>query len=263
METGFEFYGKDSLKLYCLKEAVQDGTVSFRLFLESDGTERDIRDVRIPGQPRYRFNNFNITEDPSDNSITFCPNVIGCYVYIAINSPLPIKAEIIKKGETVPAERFELDEGEIKIGFCPQGLKMYIVYIETDEPLTEEQQSELTELNNENSRLEAEINGFLAKKEELERKNRELTAQRDRLAGDIEMLRAECEKDYSRAQTDAGELKARYEIDKNVLAYYSEKGVTPIEELLAKAEEDIKKIEDQIKVFVEAAEKRAAEIENG
>ncbi len=263
METGFEFYGKDSLKLYCLKEAVQDGTVSFRLFLESDGAERDIHDVRTPGQPRYRFNNFNITEDPSDNSITFCPNVIGCYVYIAIKSPQPIKSEIIRKGETAPAESFELDEGEIKVGFCPQGLRMYIVYVETDEPLTEEQQSELAAIESSNEQLEAEISGFLRQKEELERKNRELTAQRDKLAGDIELLKAECENDYSQAQSDAGELEAQYEIDKNVLEYYKSNGVTPVEELLAKAGEDIKKLEEQIKVFVKAAEKRAAEIENG
>lgn len=263
METEFEFFGKDSFKLYCLKEAVQEGSVGFRLFLESDGTERDLADVRIAGQPRYRFNNFNITEDPADNSITFCPNVIGCYVYLAINSPQPIKAEIIRKGESSPAESLELGAGDIKVEFCPQGLKMYVVRTETSAPFTPEQQAELSVIETENAHLEADISGFLAKKEELGRKNRELAAQRDRLIADIELLKAESEKDYSKAQNDAEELKARYGIDKNVLEYYRNNGIEPIEELLAKAEEDIKKIENQIKVFVEAAEKRAAEIENG
>ena len=77
--TQFELFKKDCLKLKFLKE-INNKNVDVVLFLEADGTERNLLSVRPEGESIYRFNNFTITETEESNEVEFRPNVIGCYV---------------------------------------------------------------------------------------------------------------------------------------------------------------------------------------
>ena len=104
MLSEYEFFSKDYIKFYVLNETVGSKTVTFKLFLESDGTEKDFLD---------------------NNCITFRPNVVGCYVYFLIASENPIKVEIIKNGTNTAAQAFELGEGESRIEFQPNGTRKY------------------------------------------------------------------------------------------------------------------------------------------
>ena len=125
MLSEYEFFSKDYIKFYVLNETVGSKTVTFKLFLESDGTEKDFLDIRASGRNVYRFNNFNVSEDVTNNCITFRPNVVGCYVYFLIASENPIKVEIIKNGTNTAAQAFELGEGESRIEFQPNGTRKY------------------------------------------------------------------------------------------------------------------------------------------
>ena len=77
----------------------------------------------------------------------------------------------------------------------------------------------------------------------------------------MDKLQNEYDKDYSNYSSDVEEISSRYNIDAEILKLYADKDITPIEDLLKKAEDDIKQIEEQIKLFVEAQEKKTAEIE--
>lgn len=347
MASEYEFFSKDYIKFYVLNETVNSKTVTFKLFLESDGTEKEFLDVRASGRNVYRFNNFNVSEDVTNNCITFRPNVVGCYVYFLISSQNPIKVEIIKNGTNTVAQAFELGKGESKIEFRPNGTRKYDLKITNaqadagvpqttgdvirrepaeeqmlnpfdtdfnalspfdnsrsatshraqnesfrnasqtdfggfDSFMTEPSQSAYantmeTEASSEeirekeravdqmersNSILENDIAELENRARELERKNRELIDRKKSLTSHLDRLQEEFDKEYSNYNSDVEEISSRYHIDAEILKLYADKEVTPIEELLRRAEDDMRQIEEQIRVFVEAQERKTAEIEN-
>lgn len=326
MSSEYEFFSKDYIKFYFLNEAVNNKTASFKLFLESDGVEKDFLDVRTPGRNVYRFNNFNVSEDATNNCITFRPNVIGCYVYFAISASNPIRVEIIKNGTNTVAESFELETGDSKIEFQPQGIKKYDLKIITEhvgnkpesgeaskptEPQTapavnsfesdfsvpspfdvsgsmssqpqqnsnlqsyssqsgfsaaseqiRERERAIDQLERSNSLLQGDIDALEKRKNNLEKMNQELIDKKRNLTIHLDKLQEEYDKNYSNFSADVEEISSRYHIDSEILKLYADREVTPIEELLERAENDVKQIEEQICVFVEAQERKTAEIES-
>ena len=96
------------------------------MFLEIDGVEKDYNDIRSE-KSVYRFNNFNVSEDTTQNTITFRPVVIGCYSYFKIISSTSVKIDIVKNGTTTVAKEFDIPSGETKIEFEPKGVQSYIM----------------------------------------------------------------------------------------------------------------------------------------
>ena len=113
-----------------------------------------------------------------------------------------------------------------------------------------------------NSILENDIAGLENRIGELERKNGELIEKKKSLTSRLDKLQEEFDKAYSNCDSDVEEISSRYHIDAEILKLYAGKEVTPIEELLKRAEENIRQIEEQIRAFVEAQERKTAEIEN-
>ena len=345
----YEFFSKDYIKFYMLNEIVNSKTASFKLFLESDGQEKDFLDVRNPERSVYRFNNFNVSEDATNDCITFRPNVVGCYVYFDIKSEKPIKVDIIKNGTSTVAQSYELSAGSSRLEFHPQSLKKYDLKINTEETaatnntnqtnsstvhinsdpfslesdfsdfssfdvsnnrldaepsvanledrsfdienssLFEASSNEMTlqtqnvsshsydeqlsseeiksrertvdQMNISNSRLQSDIDALESNIADLEKRNRTLTDKKISLTSHLDKLQNEYDKDYSNYSSDVEEISSRYNIDAEILKLYADKDITPIEDLLKKAEDDIKQIEEQIKLFVEAQEQKTAEIE--
>lgn len=362
MSSEYEFFSKDYIKFYMLNETVNTRAVSFKLFLESDGNEKDFFDVRTQGRNVYRFNNFNVSEDATNNCITFRPNVVGCYVYFSIGTQSAIKVEIIRNGTNTVAEAFDLPAGTTKLDFHPQGTKKYDLKLtfdsavpetvpqpqantpspgaaaepalnpfETDftdfsanvytppsvapapvidtpkpEPYTapapsvygtpapaepaanpysapapqpapaissfgsdqyvseqvKERQRTIDQLERSNDRLGDDIADLEKKIRDLEGKNQQLIDKKKNLTSHLEKLQEEFDKDYSNYSADVEEINSRFNIDAEILKLYEDKDVTPIETLIQNAEDSIKAVEDQIRVFIEAQERKTAEIEN-
>ncbi|MCI8306750.1 MAG: hypothetical protein HFH14_01750 [Lachnospiraceae bacterium] len=288
--TEFEVSAKDYIKLGFLSEVTEQKNVVFNVYLESDGIEKNFLDIRTDKNV-YRFNNFNVSEDATRNTITFRPIVIGCYSYFRINSLAPLTLAVIKNGTTTVARQFVLQTGDNKIEFVPQGLSKYVMKIEENEmpadssvmpeaPPAPSEDSSVTpeappiyaedpayaekkeQLLQSHSGLEADIREIQKEIADLEAKNGQLVNNKNHLMSHLEKLQAEYDKDYASYEADMEEIKSKYTIDDEILKMYADKEVTPIEELIARCENDIKEMEEQARIFIEARQRKTADIEN-
>lgn len=75
------------------------------------------------------------------------------------------------------------------------------------------------------------------------------------------ILAEEMQKDHTAARDSLEDIKARVEADEAVLAYYRDKDVKPTETLLQEIHARIEEAETQIRLLIEAREKKAAAIE--
>ena len=75
------------------------------------------------------------------------------------------------------------------------------------------------------------------------------------------IIAAETEKDQSAYQAELEEMAACVEADAEVLAYYRDKDVRPTEELLQEIREKIAQTETQIRLLIEARQRKTAAIE--
>lgn len=288
--TEFDVMAKDYIRLGFLNEVVSQKSVGFRIFLESEGNEKNFVDIRTDKNV-YRFNNFNVSEDTIQNAITFRPIVIGCYLYFKINNFVPLTLDIIKNGTTTVAQQFILAPGENKIEFDPQGIQKYVMKIEESsntnsqegaqetsssveqkpiesssahpfESVNPEDEKRKEQMQQSNSGLEADISNIQRKISELEAKNEQLVNNKKNLISHLEKLQAEYDKDYAVYEADIEEIKSKYTIDDEILKMYADKEITPIEELIARSEKDIRELEEQTKIFIEAKQRKTADIEN-
>ncbi|MBQ3665322.1 MAG: hypothetical protein II919_04365 [Lachnospiraceae bacterium] len=129
----FDLMAKDYIKFYLLNEVVNRKVVKFHLYLESEGIERDFLDIKTD-KAVYRFNNFNVSEDGTNDCITFRPIVVGCYSYFEIEGQFPVKVEIIRNGTSTVEQTITLLPGKTKIVFEPDGIKKYRLIIEQTIP---------------------------------------------------------------------------------------------------------------------------------
>lgn len=280
--TEFDVMPKDYIKLGFYNEVINQNSVEFSVFLESEGTEKNFLDVR-ENKNVYRFNNFNVSEDATQNTITFRPIVIGCYSYFKIKGTLPLTVEIIKNGTTMVAKQFVLAPGENTIEFDPQGNQKYIMKIEEnpnagipDPPVTSspplmfstpaisstpEDAVRRDQLLQSNARLESDIRSLQEEINALQAKNEQLVNNKKNLISHLETLQAEYDKDYASYESDIEEIKSKFAIDEEILKMYADKEVTPIEDLIARSENDIREIEEQTRIFIEAQQRRTAGIE--
>lgn len=132
----FDLMAKDYIKFYLLNEVVNRKVVKFHLYLESEGIERDFLDIKTD-KAVYRFNNFNVSEDVTNDCITFRPIVVGCYSYFEIEGQLPVKIEIIRNGTSTVEQTITLMPGKTKIVFEPDGIKKYRLIIEQTNPTSQ------------------------------------------------------------------------------------------------------------------------------
>ena len=124
----FEWNAKDSVSFELYKEVIADKSAQFLIWLEIDNKEVNLVDLRGNGA-QYRFNNFVIEENGDNNTITFCPNIVGCPAYFRINSSSPFHMSIIRKDGTA-GEESTFQAGETKLELNPAGMRMYKVNVE-------------------------------------------------------------------------------------------------------------------------------------
>ena len=276
--TQFELIKKDSLKLKFLKE-INNKNVDVVLFLEADGVERNLLDVRPEGEEMYRFNNFTITETVESNEVTFKPNVIGCYVYLKITCTEAVDIEIVRNGAVQADKVIHLTEGVSKLELNPVDMTKYNVKVQEPtvtprkneipvDPVQSSQQKVLDTYNENaatleklNTCLDADIKTVQSKIQILEGQKSELSNRKAEYKVHLDKLQAEYDKDYSGYEADLEDLRSTYSIDKELIMMYENKEIETIEELLRKAEEAIAGVEEQIRLFANAKAKKTAEIE--
>lgn len=276
--TQFKLYKKDCLKLKFLKE-ITNKNADVVLFLEADGVERNLLEVRQEGENMYRFNNFTITEMTEGNEVVFKPNVIGCYVYMKVTCTEAVDVEIVRNGSTETEKTIHLTEGVSKIELNPVDMKEYHVRVQlptvtpkqqqipanppqgTEQKVLDSYNDSAATLEKINTCLDADIKSVQLKIQSLEGKKNELSNRKEEYKKHLDELQKEYDKDYSGYEDDIEQLRATYNIDKELIMMYENKDVEPVEELMRKAEEAIAKVEEQIRLFVDAKAKKTAEIE--
>lgn len=277
--TQFELFKKDCLKLKFLKE-INNKNVDVVLFLEADGTERNLLSVRPEGESIYRFNNFTITETEESNEVEFRPNVIGCYVYLKITCTESVDVEIVRNGSTETDRILHLAEGVSKIELNPVDMKGYRVSLQETEGIKRKQNETNTAQNSDgqlkvlencnenaatlekiNTCLDADIKSVQSKIQMLENQSVELSERKSEYKNHLDKLQKEYDKDYANYEADLEQIRSEYNIDKELIMMYENKDIETVEELIRKAEEAIAKVEEQIRVFVAAKSKKTMEIE--
>lgn len=89
-----------------------------------------------------------------------------------------------------------------------------------------------------------------------------LTDDKAKLIEKLDKIKEEYDKDYEVYRDEIEEIKRNYDVDAEILKYYEDKEVTPIEDLIENAKKDIGLIEEQIRLFVDAKARKTASIEN-
>lgn len=216
---------KDRMIFHCLN-AVTNGSDSMKIYLESDGAEKDITEIRSQGSGSYRYNNFLITEDKQNDTIIFTPNVVGCRMYFAITSGTTVNCEVIRAGETDKAFGFALGSGKSQIDMTPEGMKDYVISVTTQR--TEPDAAEVI-----------------------------TAAVKPSPAPSAQARPQPAQPDQDRLEDAAERLKT----DRAILERYESEDPEGIGELLQKADTDIRMLEDAIREHVTAHEKKTEEIE--
>lgn len=127
----FEWNSKDSVIFGLYKEVIESKNAQFLIWLESDNKEVSLTDLRTGGA-EYRFNNFVIKENSESNTITFCPNIVGCPAYFRINSSESFHMSITGKDGSAGDES-TFQAGETKLELNPAGMRVYKVNVEGKE----------------------------------------------------------------------------------------------------------------------------------
>lgn len=121
--------------------------------------------------------------------------------------------------------------------------------------------TEKTALDSEHIELTESIKELSTAITDTEAERQKLADDKAHLTDKLEKIKVEYDKDYAAYSDEIEEIKRNYDVDVEILKYYEDKDVTPIEELIDRAKKDIEQIEEQIRVFVEAKARKTAEIE--
>lgn len=95
----------------------------------------------------------------------------------------------------------------------------------------------------------------------VEARHDELAQKRRNALDHLERIEAEYKKDYSAMEKELADVKSRMEADKSIIEYYQEKDITPIESIFQEINLKLEEAEAQIKLFIEAKQKKTSEIE--
>lgn len=134
-----------------------------------------------------------------------------------------------------------------------------VPYVETEG--IRERRENVHDLQQNNDRTAQEVEDLEKKIAELESRSRRLSESKSSLISRLEILQREYDKDYSKFKTDIDEIKARYTVDQSILEFYKDKDLMPIEDLLQQTEALVRRIEEQIRLFVTAQQRKTDEIE--
>lgn len=278
MTSEFEIFRKDLIKLNIYKEVVADKTVLLDFFLDGNSVGTDyLDDIHDENIVMNRYGCFNISEDKNSGCITIRPALIKFALKISITCRQPFSEQktlsVFRDGKTDAETSFDITNNCESVELIPENDK-YIMKINysggtsNTENSADVQQAEAP-VQTENTRESTPQNAVQSVTETntpaiSENENKAYTQNKN--TGEIpqqklDAIKAESKKDYEQYAEKLGTVKGEYEFDKSVIEYYKDHDLVPIEKIFSEIEEKLKSAEEQIKLFVEARQNKAKEIE--
>jgi hypothetical protein len=266
-----QVYAKDRIKINVLSD-LKAGRAQVSVYLESDGRDMPYAELNPANASAFRYNNFNVTETPEDDSVTFCPVVVGCPAVITLSVPAaaasPGAVSLFRKDSLAPELTHELAQGKNRVALSPIDLKRYVLLFEPAGACAPESDSKTEAdpslparaeaLRIGNASMEAGAAAMEREIADLEARRAALSERRKKLRERLEWLSA----NSGEAPDELDELAAIFGVDKEILAYYEDP--EPDSDVLKLTEEvksGIEKLEEQIRLFVTRKEAKNGEIE--
>ena len=95
----------------------------------------------------------------------------------------------------------------------------------------------------------------------VERDQSRLSQKKQSAIEHLEKIEAEYKKDYASLEQELEEIKARMDADASIIEHYKDKDVMPIEILFQEVNLKLEEAESQIRLFIEAKQRKTMEIE--
>ncbi|MDR1943237.1 MAG: hypothetical protein LBQ19_00280 [Synergistaceae bacterium] len=270
-----EISAKDSIRTDILS-AVLDGRAEMTVYLESDGRDAPYSEIRDGKGPAFRHNNFSVNETP-DGYLTLIPVVVGCLAVITATLPPSFgsgKVEVIRKGAPSPDVVLDLRPGVNRIVLSPIDMKKYSMAFEpgregaSGAPLAARQAPEEDDatardgqadaLRAGNAALQGDIAILEREIADLKERRAALSARKRALASHLEWLSSNSGED---GEAELSELKGTFGVDEEIISHYLSDAGEEAMKLVEDVRSGIRRLEDQIREFVEKKALRTREIE--
>lgn len=232
----------DRIRLNLLKE-VLEGTVILSLQFGTEPAQDYAKDIHEEGRRVYVCGRFNISEDAGGEHLTIRPVSAGMPLVISLTArgELTDKKISLINGRSKEIEKeFAVTQETQSVGLLPQDGQGFTLRITSDGELQE---------------IQREISAVEAQRDQLAQKKRNARQH-------LETIQSEFQKDQAAYQGELDELKAQTDVDEAILKHYADRGITPTQTLLDEARAKLDEAEAQIRLFIEAKQRKTMEIEN-
>ena len=125
---------------------------------------------------------------------------------------------------------------------------------EDNNPNTTDYDSTSEMSNHDLGRIEQEISV-------IERQQDKLTTKKQKAIEHLEKIEAEYKKDYESFEKELDEVKSRMKADASIIEHYKDQDVMPIEIIFQEVRLKLEEAEEQIRLFIEAKQRKTMEIE--
>ena len=95
----------------------------------------------------------------------------------------------------------------------------------------------------------------------IERQQDKLTTKKQKAIEHLEKIEAEYKKDYESFEKELDEVKSRMKADASIIEHYKDQDVMPIEIIFQEVRLKLEEAEEQIRLFIEAKQRKTMEIE--
>lgn len=96
----------------------------------------------------------------------------------------------------------------------------------------------------------------------IERQQGQLSRKKQSAIDHLERIEAEYKKDYASFEKELEDYKSRMDADASIIEHYKDQDVMPIEIILKEVSLKLEEAEEQIRLFIEAKQRKTMEIEN-
>ncbi len=260
----------DTVSFDCLNKILsRELTLKFKF---DDNPERDYStSIHSSSKQAQVQNNFCFSENPHNNTFLLRPFMVEPYLIISVSTKVAGQKIYIKRSGAKIAEKvFSLDGSLTKIEFIPVNNKTYSVKFyydgaESAKPQATVFTSVVSEPEPQHTRGYAAAGGGQTQIEPQAASAKgqpyDPDQHRQSQIRRLEQIEAEYQKDYDTLNEELEDIKDRMEADASIIEYYMDHDIQPVEKLLEEAKLKLEEAEKQIRLFIQAKQKKTMEIE--